>query len=107
MVAVWWSVAQADHPQGLAGALIPPGFAVLVFLTVWLVDRRPLRLFAARRWQLVVWGTLVFSLVQVAAPAWERTGSVTAVLLTCSVTLAMLPALFLVSYTLRTLSVRG
>ncbi|WP_231391439.1 hypothetical protein [Nocardiopsis sp. CNS-639] len=49
----------------------------------------------------------MFSLVQVAAPAWERTGSVAAVLLTCSVTLAMSPALFLVSYTLRTLSVRG
>ncbi|MEU0237694.1 hypothetical protein ABZ234_08380 [Nocardiopsis sp. NPDC006198] len=104
-VGVWWSVDQAaaEHPQGLAGALIPPGFAVLVYLAGWLLHRQPTPAFAGLRWQLVVWGTLGFCLLQVANGAWERTGSWAVVLLASSVTLTMVPALGLVSRTLRLL----
>lgn len=99
----WWSVLQTDHPQGVLGALIPPGFVMLTFLAGWLIDRNQSRLFTALRWQFVVWGALAFSVFQVAATAWERTMSMTTVVLTCVGVLMMLPAVYLVSHTLRRL----
>ena len=95
-----WSATYTDHPQGLIGALIPPTFVMLTILSGWLVDRTRTRLFTALRWQFVVWGGLAFSVGQVAATSWERTGSIAAVVMMCVGVLPMLPAVCLVSHTL-------
>ncbi|SIO86476.1 hypothetical protein [Nocardiopsis sp. JB363] len=101
LVGGWWSIIQTDHPQGVPGALIPPGFVMLTFLGGWLIERTRTRLFTALRWQFVVWGALAFSVLQVAATTWERTTSLTTVAITCVGVLPMLPAVYLVSHTLR------